>query len=127
MYRPGALSAYNPDKVPQSDFAAAMRAGSDVLLNHYTKMYNAENLWRITRIPVETPGADWRWLPDDLIPFCLPNTADTHSDWQGLFGRLDWEGYFKTVLCSPSLFRHVVIHPRQVRNSLSSLHKELSY
>jgi len=33
----------------------------------------------------------------------------------GLFGRLDWEGCWKTVLCSPAFFRHVVLHPIQNR------------
>ena len=34
----------------------------------------------------------------DLIPWCLPNTADRHNQWKGLFERLDWEGNFPTSI-----------------------------
>ncbi|GFZ09544.1 DNA methyltransferase 2 [Actinidia rufa] len=37
----------------------------------------------------------------DLIPWCLPNTAKRHNQWKGLFGRLDWEGNFRTSVTDP--------------------------
>uniref|UniRef100_A0A803KRA2 DNA (cytosine-5-)-methyltransferase n=1 Tax=Chenopodium quinoa TaxID=63459 RepID=A0A803KRA2_CHEQI len=37
----------------------------------------------------------------DLVPWCLPNTAERHNQWKGLFGRLDWEGNFPTSITDP--------------------------
>ena len=36
-----------------------------------------------------------------LVPWCLPNTADRHNGWRGLFGRLDFEGHFPTSTTDP--------------------------
>lgn len=66
-------------------------------------------------IPKNTPGADWRVLEEivkadpsrekfkgqPLVPWCLPNTADRHNGWRGLFGRLDWAGHFPTSTTDP--------------------------
>ena len=66
-------------------------------------------------IPKNCPGADWRVLEaivkadpsrekykgQPLVPWCLPNTADRHNGWRGLFGRLDWNGHFPTSTTDP--------------------------
>ena len=66
-------------------------------------------------IPKDVPGADWRTLEQivkedpsrekfngqPLVPWCLPNTADRHNGWRGLFGRLDWHGHFPTSTTDP--------------------------
>lgn len=36
-----------------------------------------------------------------LVPWCLPNTADRHNGWRGLFGRLDYGGHFPTSVTDP--------------------------
>lgn len=36
-----------------------------------------------------------------LVPWCLPNTADRHNGWRGLFGRLDYDGHFPTSVTDP--------------------------
>ena len=36
-----------------------------------------------------------------LVPWCLPNTADRHNGWRGLYGRLAWEGHFPTSTTDP--------------------------
>ena len=36
-----------------------------------------------------------------LVPWCLPNTADRHNGWRGLFGRLDCQGHFPTTATDP--------------------------
>ncbi|PIA25051.1 hypothetical protein AQUCO_13000002v1 [Aquilegia coerulea] len=53
----------------------------------------------------------------DLIPWCLPNTADRHNQWKGLFGRLDWEGNFPTSVTDPQPMGKVgmCFHPDQDR------------
>ncbi|KNA11680.1 hypothetical protein SOVF_133050 [Spinacia oleracea] len=33
----------------------------------------------------------------DLVPWCLPNIAERHNQWKGLFGRLGWEGNFHNL------------------------------
>lgn len=52
-----------------------------------------------------------------LVPWCLPNTADRHNGWRGLFGRLDWAGHFPTSTTDPQPMGKVgqVFHPSQDR------------
>ena len=52
-----------------------------------------------------------------LVPWCLPNTADRHNGWRGLFGRLDWRGHFPTSVTDPQPMGKVgqVFHPDQDR------------
>ncbi len=52
-----------------------------------------------------------------LVPWCLPNTADRHNGWRGLFGRLDFAGHFPTSTTDPQPMGKVgqVFHPEQDR------------
>ena len=52
-----------------------------------------------------------------LIPYSLVHTARTHNNWAGLFGRLDWDGFFSTTLTHPHPMRMQgrVLHPEQNR------------
>lgn len=52
-----------------------------------------------------------------LVPWCLPNTADRHNGWRGLFGRLDLAGHFPTSTTDPQPMGKVgqVFHPTQDR------------
>ena len=52
-----------------------------------------------------------------LVPWCLPNTADRHNGWRGLFGRLDAGGHFPTSTTDPQPMGKVgqVFHPTQDR------------
>ena len=52
-----------------------------------------------------------------LVPWCLPNTADRHNGWRGLYGRLDWQGHFPTSTTDPQPMGKVgqVFHPEQDR------------
>jgi len=36
-----------------------------------------------------------------LIPWCLPHTGNRHSHWAGLYGRLEWDGFFSTTVTNP--------------------------
>lgn len=36
-----------------------------------------------------------------LIPWCLPHTGNRHNHWAGLYGRLEWDGYFSTTVTNP--------------------------
>lgn len=38
---------------------------------------------------------------DTIIPWCLPHTANRHGQWSGLYGRLGWDDYFRTVVTNP--------------------------
>ncbi len=51
------------------------------------------------------------------MPWCLPNTADRHNGWRGLYGRLDWGGHFPTSTTDPQPMGKVgqVLHPDQHR------------
>ncbi|XP_050512373.1 DNA (cytosine-5)-methyltransferase PliMCI [Diabrotica virgifera virgifera] len=52
-----------------------------------------------------------------LIPWCLPHTADRHNHWAGLYGRLEWDGYFGTTITNPEPMgkQGRVLHPEQHR------------
>jgi hypothetical protein len=52
-----------------------------------------------------------------LVPWCLPNTAERHNGWRGLFGRLDLAGHFPTSTTDPQPMGKVgqVFHPNQDR------------
>jgi site-specific DNA-cytosine methylase len=51
------------------------------------------------------------------VPWCLPNTAERHNGWRGLFGRLDLSGHFPTSTTDPQPMGKVgqVFHPKQDR------------
>lgn len=36
-----------------------------------------------------------------LIPWCLPHTGNRHNHWSGLYGRLEWDGFFGTTVTNP--------------------------
>lgn len=112
---------------PVSWFQKKIRGNMAVLTDHISKEMNELNLIRCQKIP-KRPGADWRDLPEekvklsngqvvDLIPWCLPNTANRHNQWKGLFGRLDWEGNFPTSITDPQPMGKVgmCFHPDQDR------------
>jgi len=112
---------------PQSWFQKQIRGQQSILYDHISKEMNELNYIRCQRIP-KRPGSDWRDLPEekvklstgqvvDLIPWCLPNTADRHNQWKGLFGRLDWEGNFPTSITDPQPMGKVgmCFHPEQDR------------
>ncbi|CAK8688847.1 unnamed protein product [Clavelina lepadiformis] len=52
-----------------------------------------------------------------LIPWCLPHTGNRHNHWAGLYGRLDWNGYFSTTVTNPEPMgkQGRVLHPEQDR------------
>ena len=36
-----------------------------------------------------------------LIPWCLPHTGNRNYNWSGLYGRLEWDGFFSTTITNP--------------------------
>lgn len=116
---------------PASAFQRAVRGDCTRLFDHISKQMNDLNLERCRCIPKNCPGADWRVLEEivaadpskanykgqPLVPWCLPNTADRHNGWRGLFGRLDWAGHFPTSTTDPQPMGKVgqVFHPEQDR------------
>lgn len=52
-----------------------------------------------------------------LIPWCLPHTADRNNHFSGLYGRIDWEGFFSTTVTNPdpNAKQGRVLHPDQHR------------
>ena len=36
-----------------------------------------------------------------LIPWCLPHTGNRHNHWAGLYGRVQWDGFFSTTITNP--------------------------
>ena len=54
-----------------------------------------------------------------LIPWSFLHTKAKNGGWKGVYGRLDWDGVFKTTLTNPSPTSQQgrVIHPEQVSSS----------
>ncbi|KAL1190939.1 DNA (cytosine-5)-methyltransferase 1 [Cardamine amara subsp. amara] len=115
---------YEADLV--SWFQKEIRGNRIALTDHICKEMNELNLIRCKKIP-KSPGADWHNLPkekvklsngllEDLIPWCLPNTAEK-NEWKGLFGRLDWQENFPTSVTDPQPMGKVgmCFHPDQDR------------
>lgn len=52
-----------------------------------------------------------------LIPWCLPHTGNRHNHWAGLYGRLEWQGFFSTTVTNPEPMgkQGRVLHPEQHR------------
>ncbi|XP_044540853.1 DNA (cytosine-5)-methyltransferase 1-like [Gracilinanus agilis] len=52
-----------------------------------------------------------------LIPWCLPHTGNRHNHWAGLYGRLEWDGFFGTTVTDPEPMgkQGRVLHPEQHR------------
>ena len=116
---------------PESVFQRRIRGAQGTLKDHICKEMNPLNLERCRCIPPGVPGADWRELQrvvaedparerfqgQALVPWCLPNTADRHNGWRGLYGRLDPHGHFPTSTTDPQPMGKVgqVLHPAQHR------------
>jgi len=52
-----------------------------------------------------------------LIPWCLPHTSNRHNNWAGLYGRVEWDGFFSTTITNPEPMgkQGRVLHPDQNR------------
>merc|ERR1719369_543535 len=52
-----------------------------------------------------------------LIPWCLPHTSNRHNNWAGLYGRVEWDGFFSTTVTNPEPMgkQGRVLHPEQAR------------
>ncbi|XP_012137658.2 DNA methyltransferase 1a isoform X2 [Megachile rotundata] len=52
-----------------------------------------------------------------LIPWCLPHTGNRHNHWSGLYGRLEWDGFFSTTITNPEPMgkQGRVLHPVETR------------
>lgn len=59
------------------------------------------SLLTLSPTPTAHPPAPSTPQGQPLVPWCLPNTADRHNGWRGLFGRLDWQGHFPTSTTDP--------------------------
>jgi len=133
---PHIVNGQMDDEMPYTQTATSayqrfIRGDNQVLKDHICKEMNELNLERCRCIPKGQPGADWRVLQEivkadpsrekykgqDLVPWCLPNTADRHNGWRGLYGRLDPDGHFPTSTTDPQPMGKVgqVFHPTQDR------------
>uniref|UniRef100_A0A7N4PDR2 DNA (cytosine-5-)-methyltransferase n=2 Tax=Sarcophilus harrisii TaxID=9305 RepID=A0A7N4PDR2_SARHA len=52
-----------------------------------------------------------------LIPWSLPHTGNRNNHWAGLYGRLEWDGFFSTTVTDPEPMgkQGRVLHPEQHR------------
>lgn len=52
-----------------------------------------------------------------IVPWCLPHTGNRHNNWAGLYGRVEWDGFFSTTITNPEPMgkQGRVLHPEQKR------------
>ena len=52
-----------------------------------------------------------------IVPWCLPHTGNRHNNWAGLYGRVEWDGFFSTTITNPEPMgkQGRVLHPDQNR------------
>jgi hypothetical protein len=55
-----------------------------------------------------------------MIPWCLPHTGNRHNHWAGLYGRLEWDGFFSTTVTNPEPMGKQVIALYWTRPSVST-------
>ena len=54
-----------------------------------------------------------------LIPWCLPHTGNRHNHWAGLYGRLEWDGYFSTTVTNPEpMGKQVKLQNCKIKNTI---------
>ncbi len=96
---------------PQSDYQAAMRAGSKQVANHYAARLSKQNLDRIRLL---RPGQDWRDLPHHLLPAGMQRAL--RKDHTRRYRRMQWDGIARSII---TRFRDPksgeYIHPEQHR------------
>jgi len=78
---------------PHSDYSAAMRLGSKLVLDHVAPRISPINLARLRHIE---PGGSWRDIPDDLLPAGMRRARK--SDHTRRYGRLQPDGLAGTVM-----------------------------
>ncbi|KAM7251677.1 hypothetical protein ACFE04_023560 [Oxalis oulophora] len=107
---------------PVSWYQKKSRQNSLQLTDHISKEMAEKKLIRCQRIP-KRPGAGWRDLPDEEVQLSTGETVEMIPDWlrdnqwNGQYGRVDWEGKFQTALTNPEPEGRVgtCIHPDQDR------------
>ncbi|KNE61408.1 DNA (cytosine-5-)-methyltransferase [Allomyces macrogynus ATCC 38327] len=105
----------NDEESDESDLYLSM------VKNQMTRQFTSSDIVeRICWIPRDPPGCDHQSLPDELKPWALSHedsAASRHSGWKGLYGRLQWEGTFKTATTemNPMGKTGTILHPEQDR------------
>ncbi|RLU14961.1 hypothetical protein DMN91_012848, partial [Ooceraea biroi] len=56
-----------------------------------------------------------------LIPWCLPHTGNRHHNWRGLYGRLEWDGFFGTTVTNPEPMGKQVNAKKSARSRPSTI------
>jgi len=58
-----------------------------------------------------------------IIPWCLPHTGNRHNHWAGLYGRLEWDGFFSTTVTNPEPMGKQVSQSENFQNTaVADLH-----
>lgn len=96
---------------PSSAYQAALRAGSDRVLNHSAPRLAPINIERMRHIP---KGGSWRDIPFDLLPAGMKLAK--RSDHTKRYGRLRWDGLSSTILTKCDVHWGAYIHPEQNRS-----------
>jgi DNA (cytosine-5)-methyltransferase 1 len=97
--------------VPQSEYQAELRSGSNAVYNHSAPRLGRMNIERMQFIP---QGGSWRDIPFDLLPSGMKRAK--RSDHTKRYGRMRWEGLSCTVLTKCDIHWGAYIHPEQDRS-----------
>ena len=94
----------------KSQFAQAMRDGSEVLHNHTANRLSQINFDRLAHI---APGSAWTSIPHELLPAGMKKART--SDHTMRYGRLSWNSLAGTIMTKCDPHWGAVFHPDQER------------
>lgn len=98
------------EKVPQNEYQASLRHGSEKVWNHSCASLGPINLERLKYIP---QGGSWRDIPYDLLPTGMKRAR--RSDHTKRYGRLHPDALCSTVLTKCDPHWGSFFHPEQDR------------
>lgn len=100
------------DMEPSCSWQTLIRSDSNQVSDHDTIRLGTANQERLEHLPFKT-GSCWVDLPTKLQPKNLARLGEKR--YFSRFGRLDWEGYFTTIVNKPEPYWGRFFHPEQQR------------
>lgn len=101
---------------PQSALQTQLRGRRKRTFNHLVTKLGSLQMQRVRAI--REGGMNWTDLPEELVPDNLKRLKAKYGSDLGSksrFGRLEWGGFFSTILTQPHMYWGTFIHPEQDR------------
>lgn len=94
--------------VPSEASALVLEVWCSISLSSRLQSKWFGDIWFCVLLGTPCDPADRQF--NTLIPWCLPHTGNRHNHWAGLYGRLEWDGFFSTTVTNPEPMGKQVQH-----------------